>query len=672
LPIGKGTDRGTSIAGSARLPDREPRYSLAEILGGAGAGRGGDASSVWFGGFDVQQELIREYHRAAQDAVRRGDFRRAAFIYAKLLQDDRLAANVLLQGGLARDAAWIFLEKLGDRAAAARAFEAAGEFDRAIELYRSIDEFERLGDLYTRLGEPEEALAAYVRAADQIVEQEGDYLKAGVLLRSRAGRPDLALARFETGWKARPGPNAIGCAIELAGALAGSGDGAGLRDLVAEADALFAPPGLEPDASRFYNELATLADQPALAPWRDALRDRALMGLAGKLRQRVEAEGGGMPGIVSTVFGPARQWSADLIRDAEYAVRSRDARPSSRSAAERPRPSRTFRITDGPLTSTAVAHGAGLAFVGNARGEVVQLDLATGQAARVGRYAMPVASLVVDGSGMLLVVLWHDRDTSRTVLASYARRPDGSFAMIEGRTETCRSSGHPPFLVPAACDTIGSVGFWDGRRYVLLRGASLTPWAEIPRDAEPDGDGDGDGDGPPGSALLLPPIDGPDDATTLLELGPADSWALLATEIGPIDHLTIPWAPATRAQGAWPGPLGVSWRYEGQRVLKLVGVGENGTLYQTVFDLQGLASTTRSAPLDEHARAAEPTPSGLVAGIGDSRVTWFRVKGGQLSRRSSTPLSIAPALAAAPSPRTGELVVILADGRAERVAWPSA
>ena len=106
-------------------------------------------------------------------------------------------------------------------------------------------------------------------------------------------------------------------------------------------------------------------------------------------------------------------------------------------------------------------------------------------------------------------------------------------------------------------------------------------------------------------------------------------------------------------------------------MLKLVGVGENGTLSQTVWDLQGLASTTRSAPLDEHARAAELTPSGLVAGIGDSRVTWFRLREGQPVRLSSTPLTLAPALAAASSRRTNDLVVILADGRAERVALPS-
>lgn len=666
LPIGKGSDRGTSIAGSAELPDREPRYSLAEILGNAFSGGRGDSSSVWFGGIDVQQELIREYHRAAQDAERRGDFRRAAFIYAKLLHEHRLAAGVLMQGGLARDAALIYLEKLGDRAAAARAFEAAGEFDRAIELYRSTEDFERLGDLFTRLGEPDEALAAYVQAADRIVEQEGDHLKAGMLLRSRAERPDLALARFEIGWKARPWPNAIGCALELARAIAESGDGTRLRGLVDEADALFAPPGLESEASRFYNELAVLADQEVLTPWRDALRDRAVMGLAGKLRQRVEAEGAA-PGIVSKVFGPARQWSAELIRDAEYAVQSRGFRTSS-AAPERPRPSRTFRIADGPLTSTAVAEGVGLAFVGNARGEVVQVDLETGQTSRVGRYAMPVASLAVNGSGRLLVVLWHDRSTSRTVLASYSKRPDGSYAMIEGRTETCRSTEYPPFLVPAVSDSIGSVGLWDGRRYLLLRGASLTPWTEIPRDTEPGPDGEG---GPPGSALLLPPIDGGDDATTLLELGPADSWALLATEIGPIDHLEIPWAPASKGQGVLPGPLRVSMRCQGHRVLKLVGIGEHGRLYQTVFDLKGLVSTTWSAPLDEQARTAALTPSGLVAGVCDASVTWFRAEGGRVSRRSSTPVSLRPALAAAPSPRTGELVLILADGQAERVAWPS-
>ena len=43
---------------------------------------------------------------------RAGDYRRAAFIYGKLLQDYRLAADVLARGGLYHDAAVIYLENI--------------------------------------------------------------------------------------------------------------------------------------------------------------------------------------------------------------------------------------------------------------------------------------------------------------------------------------------------------------------------------------------------------------------------------------------------------------------------------------------------------------------------------------------------------------------------------
>ena len=330
LPIGKGTERGAGTSIAADLPDRDTRYSLPEILGTAGGGVGGRAG-YWLGGFDVQQELAREYHKAAHEAVRRGDYRRAAFIYAKLLEDYRLAAGVLLQGGLARDAALIYLEKVGDKVAAARAFEAAGDFDRALALYRETEDHERAGDLLARLGEPDAALVAYREAAARIVRLEGDHLKAGDLLRDRAGRPDLAAACYAEGWASRPSGTAVGCAVALASWHADRGDADALRLLAVEADESLAIPGHEASASRFYNALATLGDRPALLAGRDELRDRARLGLARALRRRAGEEP--PPGLVGTVFGPAKHWSAELIRDAEYAVAAASRRPGRPAGA---------------------------------------------------------------------------------------------------------------------------------------------------------------------------------------------------------------------------------------------------------------------------------------------------------------------------------------------------
>src|SRR5947209_1453811 len=79
LPLGGGPGRGKSTPyRDARLPAHNLAYRLADLLG---LGRG--PASIWYGGGDVQAELANEYRRAAEEATRRGDHRRAAFIYGR-------------------------------------------------------------------------------------------------------------------------------------------------------------------------------------------------------------------------------------------------------------------------------------------------------------------------------------------------------------------------------------------------------------------------------------------------------------------------------------------------------------------------------------------------------------------------------------------------------------
>ncbi len=150
LPLGEAGDRGGAEAKDANLPVHKLFYSLSELLGGR-PGRAG----VWLGGGRVQSELAAEYRKAAEAATARGDYRRAAFIYGKLLRSYQLAAAVLSRGGLHHDAAILYLEKLDDLLMAARAFAAAGEIDRAVALYRQRGEHALAGDVLRRAGEDE-------------------------------------------------------------------------------------------------------------------------------------------------------------------------------------------------------------------------------------------------------------------------------------------------------------------------------------------------------------------------------------------------------------------------------------------------------------------------------------------------------------------------------------
>ncbi len=73
-------------------------------------------------------------------------------------------------------------------------------------------------------------------------------------------------------------------------------------------------------AGPFYNELARLADRPNRAAERDDLRDRALRGLAAKLRQSAAAakRGGSEP---SLLLGQSGEWPAAVVSDAAFAFR---------------------------------------------------------------------------------------------------------------------------------------------------------------------------------------------------------------------------------------------------------------------------------------------------------------------------------------------------------------
>ena len=94
-----------------------------------------------------------------------------------------------------------------------------------------------------------------------------------------------------------------------------------ILELVAEADTYFTPAGNDTAAASFYNHVARLAERPVLAPLRDELRDRALMGLAVKMRQQARAQ---LPAArIAANFMPASaNWSPATVSDAQFAAQS--------------------------------------------------------------------------------------------------------------------------------------------------------------------------------------------------------------------------------------------------------------------------------------------------------------------------------------------------------------
>jgi hypothetical protein len=653
LPLNAPAGRGGAPAGDARLPLHNPIYNLADLLG---SGRG--PAGWWLGGADVQRELAAEYRKAAQAAAARGDYRRAAFIYGRLLHEYRLAADVLSRGGLHHDAAILYLEKLGDTLAAARAFEAAGEVDRALQLYRQRGDHAQAGDLLRRAGEDEAALEEYRLAAWQLAGAN-NYLAAGELMLERASRPDLAEEYFEEGWDGRPAGGATACLMRLATLYAEREAPGLLLALTAEAEEFFAPPGNESAAGQYFNALARLADRPNLAARRDDLRDRALCGLAGKLRQRAAEESRPGPGV-SLLLGQSGAWAPAVVSDSDFAFKA--------ALRRSPRPARTdgrvngLRLGRDKVTAVCAAANGRL-FVGFANGEIAVLSPAEGLSATLPARETPiwpVTALATDATGRSLVALTlHAHSPGNAQLTSYTEE-GGVFTLRRWREAWPGTLG----LTPIARPYRPTLGAYEGKALTVLDCPTLVP----------------------GECIDSPRPEYGVRAAILLDDDPrVHAWGQVRSELvftaNEVFHLPgrggaepegthLGWTPGANLNRLGSPPA-VSWLRTASDRIELAGLGRSGVAYWTTLVFGGLptqAVTYPSAHAD-YLTAALVRP-GLVAGVRTDGIEWLRRDGARLAPRTVTTLAASTALACFASPCTGELLVVCRGGFVLRVPVP--
>jgi tetratricopeptide (TPR) repeat protein len=657
LPLGSDADRGGQPSQGHQLPLHGARYSLADLLGS-----GSGPSSIWFGGYNVQDELRKEYRKAAEQALRAGDYRRAAFIYGRLLRDFRQAANALFQGGLHHDAAVLYLEKLGDTLSAARAFAAAGETDRAVQLYRQRGDHLEAADLLRRAGEEEAALVEYRAAADKLLLSPQGYLGAGEVLLQRAGRPDLALEYFRRGWDLRPEANAVPCALHLAQLHAGDTSPGPLLGLLDEADAFFEPPGNDQAAGPFYNCLAQLAERPNLAAARDDLRDRCLRALAGKLRQNAAAET--RPGdLVSTLLGRGGAWAPAVVSDAQFAVQAALKRPRPAAAPERR--AHSVKLLDGPITAACLAPATGRVFLGNARGEVACLDPLAGCVRQVrGGSGWPVAGLSTDAEGHFLVALEGVAPGEQPTLMASAYlsgRTATEFELfVGGRELLCR----PAWLTPlAAQGTEDLLALWQGSWLEFLKGPFLTKAGELP--------GPVDGLDPAAMVVLPAPPSGSHPVPRCLVLLLADEmvWCVPFPGMEVREPAAIGWTPG-RAEGSTLYAAPLSWLRPHPDHLELAGMRGDGnacwSLVQFGPNGQPQKRMTNVTRESKYQAAALVRPH-LVAAVGTYRIDWLRAGFSGFAFSSATHVALPGVVACFPSHPTRELLVVSRDGVVVRV-----
>jgi tetratricopeptide (TPR) repeat protein len=669
LPLGGLFDRGAVHATDARLPTHSLWFSLADILQKLSG-----PVYIWFSRGNIEQELEKEYRKQAEAATQRGDYRRAAFIYAKLLHDYRLAANVLFQGGLYLDAAILYLRKVGDALAAARAYEAAGDFDRALSLYRQQRDHERAADLLRRLGEEELAVAEYQVAAERLVELNQGYYAAGELMLRRALRPELAIPYFQAGWQLRARANAPSCAIRLA-QLYAQRSAPSLLQLLAEAEEYLQPVGNDSVAAEFFNEVARLADEPLLADMREDLRDRALLGIAGKLRERARAE---RPGDrVSRMMGLRQIWAAPVVSDAEFAVKA------ATKLKHRPTRAGGFATTiiQGRVVSvTAVgwAAASGDVVLGFASGEVVCFRPAHGEVIYLSpdrrlqdtmeiviatsepltpQYSFdPVISLAASADGRLIFAVWASGH-----MASFARRETATYGCVESRHMVPPNIG---WLTPLVVDEEQSqvwqslLGLWNGDELQFLRSALLIPAGSLPMDH------------PVCAALLVPGF-------ARRMGGEPTTIALFAFGGGALSYYmnclhkrcrtkTLGWTPGL-PQGSSLMVPGLAWMQTGPGEIEFATLQNDGTLYWAKVGVGPDAAVEHEAhclnrPASPRYLAATIVRPRVVAAVSATEIDWLRCGASGPPLRSSTKISFPSAVACFPYASGNELIVVSREG----------
>jgi MoxR-vWA-beta-propeller ternary system domain bpX3 len=184
--LGRGGDNGWDSL-SRELPD----FSL----GGLGSGGGGGS----FTSPEHYQKLRERYLKQANLLLEKGDYRKAAYVYAHLLGDLHSAASVLEQGRYFREAAALYKDHIKNHLLAAQCLEKGGLLAEAAEEYRELKQHEKAGDLYRILAHEEKAQHMYQLCVEQALAQQ-NFLEAARLQHDKQHLTAAAEESLLLGW----------------------------------------------------------------------------------------------------------------------------------------------------------------------------------------------------------------------------------------------------------------------------------------------------------------------------------------------------------------------------------------------------------------------------------------------------------------------------------------
>jgi tetratricopeptide (TPR) repeat protein len=184
-------NRGTANPG-ARLTKNSSQFN-------AGRLGGGQAVDGW--NLDNHYNDLRsKYLRAAQQAIEKKDYKKAAYVYAHLLGDYTMAAATLKQGKHYREAALLYKDHLNNPQQAAECYKEGGLYVEAIELYTDLQEYEKAGDLYIELDQHKQALTCYEDGVAKAVLNH-DYLEQARIITDKIGDKPRGKQVLLQGWQ---------------------------------------------------------------------------------------------------------------------------------------------------------------------------------------------------------------------------------------------------------------------------------------------------------------------------------------------------------------------------------------------------------------------------------------------------------------------------------------
>lgn len=144
-------------------------------------------------------KVRNRYEELAQKYIEEKDYKSAAQVYMKLLQDNYKSAKTLEDGKLYSEAAVVYLKKCFNKEQAAICYEHAMDYKKAIDLYREQNQKEKVGDLYLKINDKENAHKYFQMVVDDYVENR-QMVKASLIFRKKMEEPEKAQDYLLKGW----------------------------------------------------------------------------------------------------------------------------------------------------------------------------------------------------------------------------------------------------------------------------------------------------------------------------------------------------------------------------------------------------------------------------------------------------------------------------------------